>query len=118
MKKVIALILFLYIANQSHAQIVTCGSPFANFGLPVTFCGYVKGAQHGSLGKNSGVILYLCGEYPNQGMTIVIKDTDPLIFTDEPKSYIGKYVCATGVVGTYRGKYYITVKKKNELTVR
>jgi len=118
MKKILISLFFLYLAHAAGAQIVTCGSPFANFGLPVTFCGYVKGAQHGSLGKNSGVILYLCGEYPNQAMTIVIKDTDPPIFTDEPKEYIGKYVCATGVVGTYRGKYYITVKKKNSLTVR
>jgi hypothetical protein len=114
MKKIIVLIGFLFIVSKGHTQWVTCGSPFANFGLPVTFCGYVKGATHATIGKNSGTVLYLCGDYPNQDMTFVLKDADPPIFTDPPESYIDKRVCATGTVQTYRGKYYIVVKKKSQ----
>ena len=119
MKKIILLFALNMIAISLRAQIVTCGSPFANFGLPVTFCGYVKGATTDTIGKKSGVILFLCGEYPNQGMTIILKDDDgrPL-YPDLPEKWIGKRVCATGTVQTFKGKYLITVKKKSELTGR
>ena len=118
MKKTVVLVLLLLVTIGVRAQIVTCGSPFANFGLPVTFCGYVKGTQHGSIGKNSGTILYLCGEFPHQAMTIVLKDTDPPLTTKAPEEFMGKYVCATGTVNTYRGKYFIAVKKKADFTSR
>lgn len=118
MKKIISVLAISLLAVSARAQIVTCGSPFANFGLPVTFCGYVKGATRDTIGKKAGVILFLCGEYPNQGMTIVLKDDDGPLYPDLPETWIGKRVCATGTVQTYKGKYVMTVKKRSELTGR
>jgi len=117
MKKLLPVILFLVISTAASAQYISCGSPFANFGLPVTFCGTVKSDSRDTLGKNSGTILYLCIPYPNQGMTIVIKDLDEPMFDYTLDEWIGKTVCASGIVQTYKGKYYIEIKKKSKLYV-
>ena len=117
MKKLFPAIIFLLLASAASAQIVTCGSPFANFGLPVTYCGEVKSSSRDTIGKNSGTILYLCLPYPNQAMAIVIKDLDQQLFDLTLEEWIGKQVCATGTAQTYKGKYYITIKKKTQLTV-
>jgi len=118
MKRFLAIIVFVVIASAVKAQIVTCGSPFANFGLPVTYCGQVKSTSRDTLGKNSGVMLYLCLPYPNQAMTIVIKDLEYPIFEDyKLGDWVGKNVCATGTVQTYRGQYFMVVKKESSLHV-
>ncbi|MCY7410690.1 MAG: hypothetical protein LH473_10480 [Chitinophagales bacterium] len=96
---------------------VGCGSPIPNFGLPVTYCAVVTGSLRDSLGKNSGTILFMCGKYPYQGMTVVIKDLDQPMFDYKLDEWIGKTICATGVVGTYKGKPYIEIRKAFKLHV-
>lgn len=118
MKIIFPFLIFILFATAGRSQTVTCGSPFFNLGLPVTFCGIVKGATVDSLGKKSGTILFLCGEYPHQGMTVIIKDAQPPLFTYPLDYWTGKYICATGVVQTFHGKYYIEIKKKTNLFVR
>lgn len=100
-----------------HSQIITCGSPFANFGLTITYCGDVKEAKRDTSGKHSGLLLFMCLPSPNQEMTIVLKDADPPVFTDPPEYWIGKQICVTGKVQTYHGKYMMAVKKKTQLTI-
>src|SRR4051812_47193821 len=101
MKKILLLLAFAIITTAGRSQvIVNCGSSFSNFGLKITFCGDVKEVKQESTGKKSGLILFMCQNSPNQEMTIVLKDTEPPIFTDPPEYWIGKQICVTGKVQT------------------
>ena len=117
MKKILLLITFTIIANAGRSQIINCGTPFSNFGLKITYCGDVKEAKRETTGKKSGLILFMCASSPNQEMTIVLKDTEPPVFTDPPEYWIGKQICVNGKVQTYQGKYFMAVKKKTQMTV-
>lgn len=117
-KKCILFIFLLSFCTVVKAQIISCGSPFANFGLPITYCAEVKGSSFDSLGKKAGTILYLCIPYPNQSMTVVIKETgDERMFPYTLDQWVGMNICVTGTVNTYKGKYYIEVKKRTNLRV-
>jgi hypothetical protein len=118
MKKFLPFMLFMLLPFAGSGQIISCGSPFGNFGLPITFCSQVKGTMRDSLGKNSGTLLFLCGNYPYQDMTVIIKDLTTPIFSYTLEEWIGKQICATGTVKVFKGKKYIEVKKKSQLTVQ
>ena len=117
MKKNLLILFFILIAFAGKAQMVTCGSPLMNLGLPITFCAQVKGTSTGTVGKNSGTLLFLCGDYPHQAMTIVIKDTDPPLFKYTLEEWIGKTICVNGTVGVFKGKQYMVVRKHTQLTI-
>lgn len=118
MKKVFPFLFLMFLFGSTSGQIISCGSPFGNFGLPITFCSQVKGTMRDSLGKNSGTLLFLCGNYPYQDMTVIIKDLTTPIFPYTLEEWMGKQICATGTVKVFKGKKYIEVKKKSQLTIQ
>ncbi len=56
--------------------------------------------------------------YPNQVFTVVIWGTDRQKFEEPEKKYRDKQLCASGVIGTYRGIPQIVATEPGQLKLK
>ena len=82
-----------------------------------TVCGTVASAKYASSSRGQPTFLNLDRPYPQQIFTIVIWGTDRPQFGTPETEYLGKRLCVTGQIESYRGTLEIVVKEKSQLTV-
>ena len=82
-----------------------------------TICGTVASAKYASSSRGQPTFLNLDRPYPQQIFTVVIWGTDRPKFGTPETEYLGKRICVTGLIESYRGTPEIIVKEKSQLTV-
>ena len=89
----------------------------AHLGELATIRGTVASAKYASSSRGQPTFLNLDRPYPQQIFTVVIWDTDRPQFGTPETEYLGKRICVTGQIESYRGTPEIVVKEKSQLTV-
>jgi hypothetical protein len=87
-------------------------------GETATVCGVVASANYSVRTKGKPTFLNLDRPYPQQVFTILIWGTDRAKFGSPEVHDMGKRVCATGVIQSYKGKPEIVATEPGDLTVR
>jgi hypothetical protein len=90
----------------------------SHVGEAATVCGVVASANYSVRTKGQPTFLNLDRPYPQQVFTILIWGTDKPKFGAPEVQHMGKRVCATGVIQTYKGRPEIVVSDPGQLTVR
>ena len=84
-------------------------------GKAETVCGTVASATHAERTKGKPTFLNLDEPYPRHIFTIVIWGTDRPKFGAPEASLMGRRVCVTGRIETYKGKPQIVVADPRNL---
>lgn len=113
----ISIALLTGISIVCEAQMIPCGQSALWMGRSVTICGKVKGATRDTLGKNSGMLLFMCSPYPHQDLTVIIKDVTLPLFPYTAANWVGKQICVSGTIGKLKGRPLIEVRKKTQIII-
>lgn len=116
-KLIISVALFTGISMACEGQMISCGQAALFAGWNVTICAQVKSAFRDTLGKKSGMLLFLCVPYPNQPVTVVIKDETLPLFPYSADAWVGKQICVSGMIGILKGRPYIEVRKRTQIVM-
>ena len=118
MKKiVISIALLTGITFACEGQMINCAQAAVFMGRDVTICAQVKGAMRDTLGKRSGMLLFLCVPYPHQPVTVIIKDQTLPLFPYTAEAWVGKQICVSGTIGVSKGRPYIEVRKRMQIVM-
>jgi hypothetical protein len=90
----------------------------SHIGETATVCGLVASANYATRTKGQPTFLNLDKAYLNQVFTIVIWGSDRAKFGAPEVQYLGKRVCATGQIQSYKGKPEIVANDPKQLTLR
>jgi len=75
----------------------------AHVGETATVCGTVVSANYAAKSKGQPTFLNFDQPYPNQVFTVMIWGSDRAKFGEPENTFLGKKVCANGVIKAYRG---------------
>jgi hypothetical protein len=89
----------------------------SHVGETVTVCGVVASANYSVRTKGQPTFLNLDRPYPQQVFTILIWGSDRPKFGTPEVQYMGKRVCATGKIESYKGKPEIVATDPRQLAV-
>ena len=116
MKKLFfSLAVLMMFTLATRAQVFRCEMASVWVGHSGTVCGEVMGSQKDSIGKLSGTVLFMCKPYPNQYLTVVIKDQEEPIFNYSLQDWIGKQMCVTGTIKAFKSQPYIEVRNRHQI---
>jgi hypothetical protein len=90
----------------------------SHIGETATVCGTVASANYAVRTKGQPTFLNLDKPYPNQVFTIMIWGSDRGKFGTPEVQYLGKRLCATGQIQSYKGKPEIVANDPRQLTSR
>lgn len=90
----------------------------AHVGETATVCGTVASANYSTRTKGQPTFLNLDQPYPKQVFTIVIWGTNREKFGTPEVQHMGKRLCATGRIESYKGKAEIVATDPKQLTNR
>jgi hypothetical protein len=116
-KLLLSLLCCLFFSMISKAQMVSCASAALFVGQKTTVCGQVKSTSVDTLGQRSGTMLYMCLPYPNQPITIIIKNSIRSSFPYTPEDWIGKQICVSGLISVFHGHPFIEVKTRTQVVI-
>jgi micrococcal nuclease len=88
----------------------------SHIGETATVCGTVASATYATRTKGQPTFLNLDQPYPRQVFTILIWGTDRPKFGEPEVRLLGKRLCATGVIQSYKGKPEIVATDPRQLT--
>jgi hypothetical protein len=90
----------------------------SHIGETATVCGIVASANYAVRTKGQPTFLNLDKPYPNQVFTIMIWGSDRGKFGTPEAQYLGKRLCATGQIQSYKGKPEIVANDPRQLISR
>ena len=96
---------------------ITVGEAGAYVGQTMTVCGNVASAKFAHQSKGQPTFLNLDQPYPRHIFTIVIFGNNRSAFGSPEKTYVGKNICATGLIKSYQGKLEIIAKEPSQITL-
>jgi len=86
-----------------------------HIGEKATVCGMVSGGYYATRSTGQPTFINLDGRYPNQNFTIFILGKNRHKFSSPERSYNGRTVCVTGVIGMHKGTPQIKVTSKSQI---
>jgi hypothetical protein len=89
-----------------------------HIGETATVCGIVASANYATRTNRQPTFLNLDQPYPRQIFTVVIWGSDRPKFGTPEVQFMGKRLCATGKIETYKGKPEIVATDPGQLTSR
>jgi hypothetical protein len=89
-----------------------------HIGEPATVCGVVVSTRYATGTKGQPTFLNLDRSYPHQVFTVVIWGSDRPKFGTPEIALMGKDVCATGTIQSYRGKAEIIATDPRQLVAK
>ena len=101
---VVALLSMPVLSCQTAAAELTSQQAASHVGETATVCGTVASANYATRIKGQPTFLNLDQPYPRQLFTVVIWGSDRTKFGTPEVQLIGKRLCATGKVESYKGK--------------
>ena len=87
----------------------------SHIGETATVCGIVASANYAARTKGQPTFLNLDKPYPNQVFTIMIWGSDRGKFGAPEVQFLGKRLCATGQMQSYKGKPEIVASDPKQL---
>jgi hypothetical protein len=75
----------------------------AHLGENATVCGEVASAHYAASSRGKPTFINLDRPYPNQLFTILIWGENRARFGRPEQTYLGKHICVTGQIRSYRG---------------
>jgi hypothetical protein len=90
----------------------------SHIGETATVCGTVASTNYAVRTKGQPTFLNLDKPYPNQVFTIMIWGSDRHKFGAPEVQYLGKRLCATGQIRSYKGKPEIIANDPKQLTLK
>jgi DNA/RNA endonuclease YhcR with UshA esterase domain len=97
---------------------LTAAEAAEHIGEQAIVCGAVVSANYVSKSKGQPTFLNLDQPYPRQIFTIVIWGSDRRKFGAPEITLLGKRVCVTGTIKTYRGKAEIVATDPQQLVTK
>lgn|SRR5215831_8281520 len=120
MKRTAALLLYLVffapLFVQAAEKSLTGAEAKDHVGERATICGVAAGIHYAARSRGRPTFINLDKPYPNQVFTILIWGEDLAKFNN-PASWEGKRVCATGTITLYRGSPEIVATSSNQITI-
>jgi DNA/RNA endonuclease YhcR with UshA esterase domain len=104
-------------ASLAAAELTTQQAA-SHVGETATVCGTVASANYAVRTSRQPTFLNLDQAYPQQLFTILIWGTDRAKFGSPEVGLMGKRVCATGLIESYKGKPEIVATDPRQLSVR
>ena len=108
----------LLFAEATPTRNLGAGEAKAHFGETATVCGKVVSGRYASDSRGQPTFLNFDKPYPNQVFTVVIWGTDRNKFDEPEKKYLDKQLCASGVIGAYRGSPQIVATEPGQLKLQ
>lgn len=116
MKKALFL-LFLILTPPLLAQNYTTDEARQHIGEYATVCGYVSGGYYAKHTHKQPTFINLDGVYPHHRFSIVIWGSNRSEFQNPQKDYLGKKICVSGRIGSYRGKAQMIIEIPEQILV-
>jgi DNA/RNA endonuclease YhcR with UshA esterase domain len=80
-----------------------------------TVCGNVASSRYLSKSRSQPTFLNLGKSYPNQDFTVVIWPEDRPQFGHPEDTYLGKNICVSGEISSYRGTPQIVARYPSQI---
>ena len=100
------------------ADAITAQDAAAHVGETATVCGVIVSANYAVKSKGQPTFLNFDRPYPNQIFTVMIWGSDRAKFGEPENKFVGRKVCATGSITSYRGKLEIIATDPKQLTTK
>jgi DNA/RNA endonuclease YhcR with UshA esterase domain len=100
------------------ANTLTAAQAAEHIGENTTVCGVVASTRFAPGTKRQPTFLNFDLPYPRQAFTVVIWGSDRAKFGTPETTLMGKNVCATGTVQSYRGKAEIIASDPQQLVAK
>jgi DNA/RNA endonuclease YhcR with UshA esterase domain len=97
------------------ADALTAQEASRHVGETATVCGTVASANYAVRTRRQPTFMNLDRPYPNQIFTVVIWGADRPKFGSPEANLLGKHVCASGLIESYRGKPEIIATDPKQL---
>ena len=109
-------LIFIF-TSKVFAQEQINASQAVNFiGQTKTVCGVIASTKYASYSRGQPTFINLDKPYPNQVFTILIWGRDSAKFYNADRIFsVGKRICATGLISSYRGKPEMTVRGPSQI---
>ena len=102
---------------MADSQKITASEAGAYVGQTMTVCGNVASAKFANQSKGQPTFLNLDQPYPRHIFTIVIFGINRSAFGSPEKTYVGKNICAAGLIKNYKGKLEIIANDPSQITL-
>lgn len=113
------LLLLLLLSVVGHAQGSLSAAEAKNHkGEKATVCGDVASTHYAERTKGSPTFINLDKSYPNQVFTVLIWGSDRPKFGNPDQAYMGKHICATGMIKEFRGVPEIVAYEPSQIAVQ
>lgn len=99
----------------AHAETISAADAPRYVGQSATVCGIVASTNYAVRSKGQPTFLSIDKTYPDQIFTVVIWGTHRSKFGTPEVAFLGKRICVTGVVHSYRGKPEIVLSDPVQL---
>jgi DNA/RNA endonuclease YhcR with UshA esterase domain len=86
-----------------------------HIGEHAAVCGVVASSRYLSNSRSKPTFLNLGRPYPNQDYTVVIWPEDRPQFGRPEDTYLGKNICVTGEISSYRGMPEVVVRNPTQI---
>ena len=103
-------------ADAPGVPAITPTEAKVHVGELVRVCGIVASAHYAPQSRRAPTFLNLERPYPRHVFTIVIWQENRAAFGEPEVAYLGKRVCVTGTVKTYRGRPEIVATEPRQLS--
>lgn len=114
----LALLLLLLSAIVQAQSSLSATEAKNHIGGKATVCGEVASTHYAERTKGSPTFINLDKPYPNQVFTILIWGTDRTKFGNPDQAYMGKHICASGMIKEFRGVPEIVAYDPSQITFR
>ena len=113
-----ALLLLLLSAIGEAQSALSAPEAKNHIGEKATVCGEVASTHYAGRSKGSPTFINLDKPYPKQVFTVLIWGSDRPKFGNPDQAYMGRHICATGMIKDFRGVPEIVAYEPSQINVR
>jgi hypothetical protein len=104
----------VFAVGQGNKKISTSEAG-QHIGEHAAVCGIVASSRYLSNSRSKPTFLNLGKSYPSQDFTVVIWPEDRAQFGRPEDTYLGKNICVSGEISSYRGKPQIVARYPSQI---
>jgi endonuclease G len=101
--------------NKQGNRRISASEAVQHIGEQVAVCGLVASSRYLSNSRSKPTFLNLGKSYPSQDFTVVIWPEDRAQFGHPEDTYLGKNICVSGEITSYRGKPQIVARYPSQI---
>ena len=118
LKRGLPVVLWLALSSLAlAADPIPAAEAGKHIGEHASVCGVVASAKYARGSRGAPTFLNLDHPYPNQVFTGLVWGADRHRFSTPPETLLGKNICVTGVISSYRGKPQIIIADPSQIEV-